>query len=225
MIMAVVTMAFSTTVMMPAMVTFAVFMMMAASSVFPTASVMTASAATAAGGLDFLGGGVAHSHNLAFESHIIVNQWVVEIHLYRPRAYLYHNTVDFEAVGCHHRQRGPGPDHFGVEFAVNLEYLFLELDHIVLVKASESLLRRGGHIEGIAHGETLKGLFERGHHTTCHTKDNSLGFFRSSLVHKRFIAAFIYLIEVVSELYIFAGFDFFHFIYFKVCMICLCFSV
>ena len=92
-----------------------------ASASIITAVTAVASAATAMGGLQLLGSGIAHHSDFAFEADILTCEWMVEIHLYVSVGNFGNHTVDPESVGCHHREYSSGVHHVGIEFAIHFK--------------------------------------------------------------------------------------------------------
>lgn len=184
--------------------------MVAASACVVAASVVVTAAAATMGGLEFLGGSVAHGLYFAFEAYVLSGKRVVEVHDYLSVGHILDETVDTETVGGHHRHESARLDHLGVKFTVDHENVFLQSDNLLGVVGTESLAGLYLDVIFAAGFETVESGFERFDHAAGHAENKLFGVFGVNLVYEFLAAVGIYLIQIVSDFDIFAGFDFFH---------------
>ena len=182
--------------------------MVAASACVVAATVVVTTATV--GGLKFLGGSVAYGLHLTLETHVLAGEGVVKVHDYLSVGHILDETVDTETVGGHHRHESARLDHLGVKFAVDHEDVFLQSDNLLGVVGTESLTGLYLDVIFAAGFETVESGFERFDHAAGHAENKLFGVFGVNLMYEFLAAVGIYLIQIVSDFDIFAGFDFFH---------------
>ncbi len=168
-----------------------------------------ATAAASLCGLEFFGGSIAYGDDLPFEANILACERVIEVHFYDLVGHFEHNTVDTVSVGGHHREDCTGFDHLVIKLAVNLEYIFLECGYLLRIVGTESFVGFDCHIERIVYSETVNCNLERTDHSACHAEYDAFWILGVGLMHEGFTFR-CYGVEVITELYIFSGCDFFH---------------
>lgn len=170
----------------------------------------TAVAAAAVGGMKLLGRSVADGDDLAFEADVVVDERVVEVHLDVGRGNLGDETLDAVAVGGEHGQAFADLDVLVVKLAVDLEDFALDLDDMLGIVASESLVGLGDYVVGVAGLETLEGDLERADDALGDAVDDGLGLLGRGLMDQSLFTVGINGIQIVAELDIFSGFYLFH---------------
>lgn len=184
--------------------------MVATSACVIAATVVVTAATATVGGLKFFGGSVAHGLHLTLETHVLAGERVVEVHDYLSVGHILDETVDTETVGGHHRHESARLDHLGVKFTVDHEDVFLQSDNLLGVVGTESLTGLYLDVIFAAGFETVESGFERFYHAAGHAENKLFGVFGVNLMYEFLAAVGIYLIQIVSDFDIFAGFDFFH---------------
>ncbi len=186
--------------------------MVAAATAFATriATRIMITSAAATYRLDIFGCAVAHKQNLALETNILAGKRMVEVHHDIIVGHFLHHTVDTVTVGSHHRQYGTGLYYIGVKLAIYLEYILRQGSYLLGIYRTESIVGFNAYVESLIFGKTFDGLFERYDHTGCDTEYEFFGIVHIGLVYQSLGTVGVYLIEVVAELYIFSGFNFFH---------------
>ena len=189
----------------------------AATAIVVTATVVTATAvvvvtaATATmGGLKLLGSGIAYGLHCAFETHVLAGKRMVEVHHYVIGGDLLDKTVDTEAVGGHHGHESAGMHHLGIKFAVDHEYILFQSGNLFKIVVTESIGCLDFNVVDVTGSLSFKLGFERFYHTGSDSKDKLFGVLGVYLMNESLTAIGIYLIQIVGDFDIFAGFDFFH---------------
>ena len=167
-------------------------------------------AVAAVGGVEFFGGGVADGEDGAVEAHCAAGQGMVEVENHAVGFHFFHEAVDAEAVGGHHGHVGAGHDVFVVKFAVDQEEVFFEGGDLLGVVGAESFVGGGADVEFRADFQAVDCFFEGLDHAAGHAEDDFFGVGLVGLMHQFFGAVGVDLIEVVAQLHIFSGNDFFH---------------
>ena len=175
-----------------------------------TAAVVMAAAAATARGLEVFGRHIAHGQHRALDAHVPVDELMIEVHLDILRSHVYDKTLDAHAVGSHHRQTHTLADMLLVKLAVNLEDTALELDDLLGIVVTESLVGLGHDVIFVAGLEAFESLLQRLDKPLSQTEDDALGLVGRHLVHKLLRAVGIDFIEIKNEFDILAGLDFFH---------------
>ena len=190
---------------------FAVFVAVAAAafSVFMVA-VSTASAASAFTAqhldelLEFFIRGIAHGGHLTLEVERLASQGMVEVDHHSSVLHFEHQTVETVAVGVHQGENGTRVNGLLVEFAVDVEGLLREFEHVLLLIWSVGFLYAQREVEFIAFVEGGNVLLEsiEGY---AHAGDEVEGMFGSGLFHE-FVDAFgVVGVEFVCHVDILVG--------------------
>lgn len=182
----------------------------AASACVVAATVVVTAATATVGGLKLLGCSVAYGLHLTLETYVLAGERMVEVHDYLSVGHILDETVDTETVGGHHRHESARLDHLGVKFAVDHEDVFLQSDNLLGVVGTESLAGLYLDVIFAAGFEAVESGFERFNHAAGHAENKLFGVFGVNLMYEFLAAVGIYLIQIVSDFDIFAGFDFFH---------------
>lgn len=182
----------------------------AATATVFAATVVVTTATAAVSGLKLFGGSVAHGLHLTLEADIFACEGMVEVHNYLFLFYFLDETVDAETVGGHHGHEGADFHHIGVKLAVDDEKVFVKCDNLLGVVGTECLVGLYGNIVCATDFQTVESYLKRLYHAAGHSEDKLLGVSGIYLMNELFGAVGIYLIQVVSDFDIFAGFDFFH---------------
>lgn len=192
--------AFTVTMSVATAATFSVFMI----------AISTASAAATFAAqhldelLEFFIGGVAHGGHLTLEVERLASQGMVEVDHHSRVFYFEHQTVETVAVGVHQGENGTRVNGLLVEFAVDVEGLLREFEHVLLLIWSVSFLYAQREVEFIAFVEGGNVLLEsiEGY---AHAGDEVEGMFGSGLFHE-FVDAFgVVGVEFVCHVDILVG--------------------
>ena len=188
----------------------AVVVVVVATAVVITAMVVVATAATAVGGLNLFGSGVANGEDLAVETHGFACKGVVEVHLHFGVGDFFDEAVDAVAVGCHHGHEGADFDDVLVKFAVDHKHVAVELDNLIGIVGAECFFGGGGYVEFAADFESFDGFFKGDDHAAGNTEDDFFGIGGICLVNEFLAAVGFDSIEVITQLNIFPRFNSFH---------------
>ena len=190
---------------------FAMFVAVAAAtfSVFMIAVSTASAAATFAAQhldelLELFIGGVAHGGYLTLEVERLASQGMVEVDHHSRVFYFEHQTVETVAVGVHQGENGTRVNGLLVEFAVDVEGLLREFEHVLLLIWSVGFLYAQREVEFIAFVEGGNVLLEsiEGY---AHAGDEVEGMFGSGLFHE-FVDAFgVVGVEFVCHVDILVG--------------------
>ena len=194
-----------------AVVVVAAAVVVATVATIATVVVVATAAATALSGFDFLFGGIADSLHFATEAHFRAGEGVVEVHGDFFIGDIKHGTIHLEAVGGHHRQSGANVHHFGVEFTVDVEHFFFEVNDVFVAARAECLFGGSHHVEVTADFHVEELLFEGFEQTGSSAVNDYFGLVGVDLVHQGFFAVVSDFVEVVSDFNVFTVGDFFHF--------------
>lgn len=154
--------------------------------------------------LEFFIGGVAHGGYLTLEVERLASQGMVEVDHHSRVFYFEHQTVETVAVGVHQGENGTRVNGLLVEFAVDVEGLLREFEHVLLLIWSVGFLYAQREVEFIAFVEGGNVLLEsiEGY---AHAGDEVEGMFGSGLFHE-FVDAFgVVGVEFVCHVDILVG--------------------
>ena len=174
-----------------------------------------AAASAAVSRLKLFGSSVAHGDDRAFEAHVLAGQRVIEIHLDLIVGDIHHESVDAIAVRSHHRKHRSLLYHLGIKFPVYGKHVLFKTSHLIGIMRTECLGSLDSDVKLAAGLQTLDSLFKRTDHAGSNSEYYLFGILRIGLMHK-ILTRRGHFIEVVAQLYIFSGLNFFHII---ICLI------
>lgn len=154
--------------------------------------------------LELFIGGVAHGGHLTLEVERLASQGMVEVDHHSRVFYFEHQTIETVAVSVHQGENGTRVNGLLVEFAVDVEGLLREFEHVLLLIWSVGFLYAQREVEFIAFVEGGNVLLEsiEGY---AHAGDEVEGMFGSGLFHE-FVDAFgVVGVEFVCHVDILVG--------------------
>ena len=169
---------------------------------------VAATAAAAGLGFEFFGGGVADGDDVAFEAYIFACEGMVEVHFDIGVGDFGHDAVDAEAVGGHHGEDGTGLNDFFVDLAIDFEDVEGEGDNLFGVAGAKCFVGFNDDVEQRACFKAVDCLFEGADYALCYAENDFFGIFNVGLMYE-FLTFGGHFVEIIAEVYIFSGFDFF----------------
>ncbi len=172
-------------------------------------TVVTATAAAMVHGVKFLLGGGAHSEHLAAETYVTAGQRMIEVHRDFVAADIEHTAHNAIAFGGHHGYGSADFDCLAVKFAVYYEDFAVEVYDFFFVVRAEGLVAGYRNVKSLAGLQAVKSFLKWFKHTFGNAEDDAFGVVCISLMDGHLSAVGSYLIEVVSQLDIHTGSDFY----------------
>ena len=172
-------------------------------------TVVTATAAAMVHGVKFLLGGGAHSEHLAAETYVTAGQRMIEVHRDFVAADIEHTAHNAIAFGGHHGYGSADFDCLAVKFAVYYEDFAVEVYDFFFVVRAEGLVAGYRNVKSLAGLQAVKSFLKWFKHTFGNAEDDAFGVVCISLMDGHLSAVGSYLIEVVSQLDIHTGSNFY----------------